>query len=431
MDLALQAAELYGQGLMLATQLDDVEQIRYGCVQTSVLHRRRGSLSLAHEWVRRAVSVDDAANPSALVQIQLGALEIDTRPEVARDHMQRILEEDVSLDAATKTLASYTYSRAIFTTGDLDSAVQAFESTLDWAGANGTEQYLAGELAVSDDVREFVKGGLAKHPVLSIILRRIETMRAVAQQYQQFPEDLPTLDKLGFLALGKAEVQGLKQPSLDLKPLPREVLFFLVDRGTVGRDIFLESFWPHYPPGRQIANLHTAVYSLRRLLGREAILHEGSVYSLNPELSIEYDVDQFERMASIVDGLPPGDPRRMFALTEAISSYGGPFLPEISSEWVVERRRELELYYLDLLTLHANEALVRDQPTRALRTLRQALDIDPYRDDTNLHFLEALGRLGRRSEAIDHYQRYIRLLADELSLDPPEEIRDLYTRLIG
>jgi len=160
-------------------------------------------------------------------------------------------------------------------------------------------------------------------------------------------------------------------------------------------------------------------------------MHEGSVYSLNPELSIEYDVDQFERMASIVDGLPPGDPRRMFALTEAISSYGGPFLHEISSEWVVERRRELELYYLDLLTLHANEALVRDQPTRALRTLRQALDIDPYRDDTNLHFLEALGRLGRRSEAIDHYQRYVRLLADELSLDPPEEIRDLYTRLIG
>ena len=80
---------------------------------------------------------------------------------------------------------------------------------------------------------------------------------------------------------------------------------------------------------------------------------------------------------------------------------------------------------------NANEALVRDQPTRALRTLRQALDIDPYRDDTNLHFLEALGRLGRRSEAIDHYQRYVRLLADELSLDPPEEIRDLYTRLIG
>jgi DNA-binding SARP family transcriptional activator len=365
------------------------------------------------------------------VQIQLSALEIETRPEVARYHMQHLLDEDVFLDVVTKTLAKYTHAKACFAMDDLDAATRAFEETLDWAGANGTEQHLASELAISDDVREFVKGGLAKHPVLSVILRRIETMRTVAQQYQLVSEDVPTLDKLSFYALGKAEVQGLKQPSLDLKPLPREVLFFLADRGRVERDILLESFWPHYPPGRQIANLHTAVYSLRRLLGRETILHEGSVYSLNPELSIEYDVDQFERMASIVDGLPPGDPRRLFALTEAISSYGGPFLPEISSEWVFERRRELELYYLDLLTMHANEALVRDQPTRALRTLRQALDIDPYRDDTNLHFLEALGRLGRRSEAIDHYQRYVRLLADELSLDPPEEIRDLYTRLIG
>ncbi len=431
LDMALQAAELYGQGLMLATQIDDVEHIRYGCVQTSILHRRRGSMTLAHEWIRRAVSVDDGTNPSALVQIQLSALEIDTRPEVALDHMQRLLEKDVPLDAAARTLANYTNAKASFATGDFDTAAKKFEQTLDWAGANGTEQYLAGELAVSDDVHEFVKGGLAKHPVLSVILRRIDAMRTVAQQYQLVSEDVPTLDKLSFYALGKAEVLGLKQPSLDMKPLPREVLFFLVDRGRVERDVLLESFWPHYPPGRQIANLHTAVYSLRRLLGREAILHEGSVYSLNPELSIESDVDQFERMASIVDGLPPGDPRRMFALTEAISSYGGSFLPEISSEWVIERRRELELYYLDLLTLHANEALVRDQPTRALRTLRQALDIDPYRDDTNLHFLEALGRLGRRSEAIDHYQRYVRLLADELSLDPPEEIRDLYTRLIG
>jgi len=106
-------------------------------------------------------------------------------------------------------------------------------------------------------------------------------------------------------------------------------------------------------------------------------------------------------------------------------------LPEYSSDWVLERRRDLELRYLDLLAHHAQEALVRDQPLRAINTLRQALQIDPYRDDTNLWFLEALGRLGRRSEVVAHYQRYIRLLADELGIDPPEPVRELYTRLIN
>ncbi|MES0339699.1 MAG: bacterial transcriptional activator domain-containing protein [Anaerolineales bacterium] len=48
-----------------------------------------------------------------------------------------------------------------------------------------------------------------------------------------------------------------------------------------------------------------------------------------------------------------------------------------------------------------------------------------------MHFLEALGRLGRRSEVVEHYQRYVRLLSDELGLDPPDEVRELYTRLIS
>ncbi len=61
---------------------------------------------------------------------------------------------------------------------------------------------------------------------------------------------------------------------------------------------------------------------------------------------------------------PPGDPRRMFALTEAINSYGGPLLPEFSSDWVLERRRTLELRYLDLLAQNAQEAMMRTQRVR-------------------------------------------------------------------
>jgi DNA-binding SARP family transcriptional activator len=41
-----------------------------------------------------------------------------------------------------------------------------------------------------------------------------------------------------------------------------------------------------------------------------------------------------------------------------------------------------------------------------------------------------LGRLGRRSEVVTHYQRYTNLLESELGLEPPREVRDLYARLI-
>lgn len=430
LDLALQAAELYGQGLSLAARLENIGLTRYGCIRTSVLHRRRGGGALAHKWLGRAIALEQGGDPPVAVTIQLGALEVLAKPRRAQDTFQQIIRKREVVDVGERALALFFQARAALTAGDIDQSQVVLEQALDWCGGNGAEQILAGELAFDSDFRDFARSRLGNHPVLSVVLRRIDTMRAVAQLYQEAPEDVGAAARIALFALGEANVQCQDKRLTELKPLAREVLFHLADHQRVERDVLLETFWPHHPPGRQVANLHTAVYNLRRELGRDIILHEAPVYRINTELPIEYDVLRFERAASVAEGLPPGDPRKMFALTEAINSYGGSFLPEFSSDWVSERRRDLELRYLDLLACHAQEALVRDQPLRAVNTLRQALQIDPYRDDTNLWFLEALGRLGRRGEVVSHYQRYIRLLADELGLDPPEPVRELYARII-
>jgi len=430
LNLALQAAELYGQGLRIATEIDNVGLICYGCLQTSVLHRRRGSLALANDWLARAVAVSEMETTSFELQIQLNALEIPLRAAHAAESLSKLVAGS-GLDAIRRSLALLFLARAQLTAGDLEKARKALEQALAYAGATGMEQILAGELAFDDELRDFMRKQLQGNPILSIVLRRVDTMRALNQQYQLADEGERATDTIRFQALGKGEVLNALSDSNNIKPLAREVLFYLVDRNPVERDVLLEAFWPHYPPGRQVANLHTAIYSLRRLLGKEMIEHEGSAYGLSTESKVEYDVQRFERAVQIANGLPVGDPRRMFALTEAINSYAGPFLPEFDSDWVVERRRELELHYLDLLGEHAQEALVRDQPDRALRTLRQALELDPLRDDTNLRYLEALGRLGRRSELVEHYQAYTRMLSTELGLDPPKSVRELYTRLIG
>jgi ATP/maltotriose-dependent transcriptional regulator MalT/two-component SAPR family response regulator len=432
MDLALQAAELYAQGLALAAKLDDTHLLRYGCVQSSVLHRRRGGVSLAHDWLRRALSLQEGGTASAAAEIQVAALEAAAGPRRARKRLQELLKDDgAGLDASERTLVGYFLARAEFAAGDLEASEGAFDEALTWAGGHGTEQVLAGEMAFDPELREFARRRLGPNPVLSVVFHRIETMRVVAQQHQEVPAEAEGVLKLELLALGQSAVQQGGRRLAELKPLAREVLFYLADRQPVERDVLLETFWPHYNPGRQISNLHTAIYTLRRFLGKEAVVQSGTAYRLGSELPIEYDVIQFERAAGVAQGLPPGDPRRLFALTAALNSYGGQFLPDCASDWVLERRRGLEMLYLDLLASHADEALVRDQPLRAISTLRQALEIDPLRDDTNLRFLEALGRLGRRSELVAHYQRYVRLLSEELGLDPPESVRQLYARLIG
>jgi DNA-binding SARP family transcriptional activator len=431
LDLALQAAELYGQALTISTEIDDVNLIRYGCVQTSVLHRRRDSYSLANQWLARAIELGGDAEKDPSIRIQLAAIETQAHPEKSLETLLALDQNQQLTDVYLKTLVKFFLARTYHSIKEHESAVTAMGEALDWAGANGTEHLLAAELGHDEVMRDFTRQYLSTHPIHAVMNRRIDSMRVLAQQYKDASEHERTPDTLSFQGLGASLVHGSEIDITELKPLAREVLFFIVDKERVERETILENFWPHHPPGRQVSNLHTALYSLRRLLGKETIVHDGAAYALNPDLNTEYDVDRFDRTAAVAEGLPPGDPRRMFALTEAIHSYGGPFLPEFNSEWVVERRRFLELRYLDLLSLHAQEALVRDQASRAIHTLREALEIDPFRDDTNLHYLEALGRLGRRSEAVDHYQRYVRLLADELGLDPPQELRELYTRLIG
>jgi LuxR family maltose regulon positive regulatory protein len=432
MDLALQAAELYAQGLSLATRLTNNNLLGYGCVQTSVLHRRRGGAGLAHEWLRRAIALEGEGPHSATVEVQLAALEAATVPEAAEARLSGLLAlRDGSLDAGEMTAALYFLARAAFASGDPEVAGRRLADALTWAGSHGTEQLLAGEMAFDSAFWDFARRNLGANPVMAVVVQRIEMSRATAQQYQDaLPEETRRVG-IALAALGRSSVHLGDKELTELKNLPREVLFFLVEHQTAERELLMDTFWPHYNPGRQISNLHTAIYTLRRTLGREAISQSGTQYSLSVREPVEYDTANFERAADVALALPPGDPRRLFALTAALNLYRGQFLPDFLSEWVIERRRELELRYLDLLASHAEEALVRDQPQKALATLRQALDLDPLRDDTNLRYLEALGRLGRRSEVVAHYQRYVRLLSDELGLDPPDKARELYRRLIG
>jgi ATP/maltotriose-dependent transcriptional regulator MalT/DNA-binding SARP family transcriptional activator len=430
--LPLQAAELYGQGLRLATQIDFRQQIQYGCIQTSVLHRRAGSGDLPHQWLKRAVAVGEGEISDPDILVQLAALEVDPLPEKAIEDLDRLLNDSkLGLNPSQRTVVLYFLSRAQFVLENSEKAHRILEQLLSWVGANGTEQIIAAELAVDSDFREFCRIHMLGSPVMSVIIHRIDTMRALAQAYSQTDEETVIAPSLTFTTLGECTLSHGADRLLDLKPLAREVLIYLVDNGRVDRDLLLETFWPQYPPGRQVSNLYTAIYSLRRALGKDAVMLDGSVYSMEPELNVVYDVARFERAATVAEALPPGDPRRFFAITESINSYGGPFLPEFTSEWVIERRRILEFRYLELLRTHAEEAIIRNQPLRALGSLRTALNLDPYQDDINMRYLETLGLLERRSEIVAHYQQYVQLLSNELGLDPPESVRELYSRLIG
>lgn len=430
--LAGQAADLYDQGILRSSQAKALWLVRYGCLLVCSLHRKQGRLESAAAWLHRAIAVESSRALWSDIQVETAALLSADDPGQAIQRLQAVLSgNEWKLTTAEQARALYQLMRCHRLAGEIQKATRDAISLVGWVATTGSAQPVAAELVADPELARFLASQVGSDIGWKQLSARLQTLHSLARRFGESPEASAPADRLIIRALGQTDLALAGKPLGELKPLAREVLCFLVDQRRVERDVLLEQFWPEHMPGRQAANLHMAIYGLRRELGKEAIVLDGSAYQLSPSIKLDYDADAFEHAAGLAQRMAPGDPRRLFALTEAVHTYGGPYLPGLSSSWVQERRRVLEARYLDLLADAADEAMVSAQPDAAVRFLRSALDVDPFRDDIHLRYLEALGELGRQSEIVSHYRGYVRLLADELGLDPPEPIRVLYQRLIS
>ena len=123
---------------------------------------------------------------------------------------------------------------------------------------------------------------------------------------------------------------------------PRDIVLFLTSTGVgASRDDFLDALWEDEgrDPEQQFS---VALSRARRTLGwRESIVRDGNLYTFSPELLVQEDARTLEQ-------LRPGDP--VDAVTAALDSYQGDYLPGYYANWVELRRRHLQEHALLLLT---------------------------------------------------------------------------------
>lgn len=428
-----EAGQLYERALDIGSAIEDLEVLGRGCLGTSILHRRAGNPSLANGWLARAAEFGGSHQKLAhSVQIQQAALMVTQQPKAAIDRLQGVVDGALGKpNAPDLTISRVWLGYALSLAGETNRSHVMLREALESARSFNTEQWIIGELNCAPHLKAFVESSPEASRHMQMIVERLQLMESVARQYVESSPAEPESSSLEVRAFGRGSVKYGLTTLMNLKPLHKAVLFYIVDRQRAERDRLAEEFWPGQPPGRQAANLHMAIYSLRRALGKEGILHDGQYYSMGDGLSLQYDVAKFERAASTALRLAPGDPRRYFALTEAISSFSGRFLEHSDQDWANTRRRGLDDVFIQLTELYCDEAMQRGSARSALSSILRAIEIDPLRDELNSRYFELLGALGRRSELVASYARYVRLLSQELGLDPPMQVRDLYSRLIG
>jgi DNA-binding SARP family transcriptional activator/Tfp pilus assembly protein PilF len=213
-------------------------------------------------------------------------------------------------------------------------------------------------------------------------------------------------------------------------PKQRAVLaLLLVDAGrVVPAEYLAEVLWRGSPPPGAGKTLRSYVSRLRSLLGPDAVLAGqggGYVITVQPD---QLDAARFERLAGAArDALGRGEAGAAAGrFAEALALWRGRALADVAE---VEPLA-LEAARLEELRLAAVEGRIEADLERGLAgevtgELEQLVAKYPVRERLWRLLVLALYRAERQAEALAAYRRARQMLAEELGIEPGEELRQL------
>ncbi|MGQ9887929.1 MAG: AfsR/SARP family transcriptional regulator [Aggregatilineales bacterium] len=331
---------------------------------------------------------------------------------------------------------------------DLDTVVRAFVRDLSEVSAEPfllvCDEYDRSDSA--DDIQTFVErliGQLPSHCKLvlnSRTLPRLSWVSLIAQKKAILLED----DRLIARDFHDIETEGKHRLEVfALGPeyvllngqmieaweghLPRLLFFFALDRPSITRSEICQAFWPELEIDQAVNVFHVTKRRLHKALDMDVLVHDDGYYRVNPDLAIRYDVMDF--VGALMAGRDEDNPNRMAAWQKAVELYRGPFLQGHNDPWIVERRRDFQVGYLEALSEIARARLAEDRPEHALSLLQRALNEDSTREDIHREVMRLYAQMGRRSEAAAHFQRLAEEL-DRVGRKPEDETQSLYAEIM-
>jgi DNA-binding SARP family transcriptional activator/WD40 repeat protein len=236
---------------------------------------------------------------------------------------------------------------------------------------------------------------------------------------------------MGIAVLGPLEVGGQAN---GLSPRDRVVLSALVVRAgdPVGTEALADALWGDSPPSTWTKVVQGSVVRLRKRLGTAAIESGPSGYRLTLH-DDELDHRVFERLVERGrEALAGDDPERAsYLLQEALELWRGRALPDLE-EWEPGRVETARLHGLrqDAEELRVEAEIRAGRAPAVLERARALVAREPLRERRWVLLATALYQAGRQAEALGAVQRARTLLADELGLDPGQDMVRLEQQLL-
>lgn len=215
----------------------------------------------------------------------------------------------------------------------------------------------------------------------------------------------------GRIALSSTKISAfLAYLALAAKPVPREHLATLL--------------WGSHFDDQARQNFRQALVRLRKITGADALISDEQTVHLSP-VAVASDVGQFENLlhsASEAD------------LRQAVSLLDGELLAGIDvkeaawEDWLSSERRRLGKLACDALVALGGIDLAHGRAVDGLVHAENCIRREIFREDAHRLVIQAYVALGRRAEALKHYQGLVERLKQDLNTTPEAATVQVYER---
>jgi DNA-binding SARP family transcriptional activator len=251
------------------------------------------------------------------------------------------------------------------------------------------------------------------------------------------------MPKLAIYLFGAPRIEYLgEEIGLDTRKATALLAYLVLTESRHTRDAISHLLWPDYDHGRGRANLRRTLSVIRKATGGYGLLFERDSVSLDMTADIWADVWQFQRLIRECDQHDHASDAFCSEcesiLLEAVDLYNYEFMTGFTlrdsaefDDWQYLQsdalRRVLNGALQKLVRCHENK---RSYET-AIGHARRLLNLDPLHEPAHRGLMTLYELNGQRSAALRQYRQCVRVLEEELGVQPLEATTELYERILS
>lgn len=206
------------------------------------------------------------------------------------------------------------------------------------------------------------------------------------------------------------------------------------------RDALATLLWPEYDQSSARTNLRRDLSRLKSLVGDEVLLIDRAQVSVNPEAGLWLDVAEFQRRVATAQqhGHAPQQlcANCLAALTEAVALYGEDFMAGFTlpdspdfDEWQFFQSEGLRQSLAEALQQLIGWHVGQQEFEQGIEYGRHWLALDPLHEPAQRQLMRLYAWADQQAAALRQYQECVRLLEEELGVEPEAETVALYNAI--